>query len=431
MTYVDKLKCCTPHLLFKALNLRHFTTLKNLALLLIIATIGCCLVVSGPRAIAADEILLWIDPPTQAAGEGANFTVSVMVANLPSQNGAMGLEFVLTWDPTIVTGISVTDVLFQSIAPPDSPRAENVWRLKSAVNNTESSAWYAYTFRDLFLARDEGYAPISGNHTLATITLTGVNTGWSTFSFSKTVVGGYDFDTGLAPQLPSTGVGGTVVIGNPPPVIDVISPQNASYIKTNAVNLTIAVSKPVSWAAYSLDGAANVSITSNTVILQMSDGQHNIIVYATDTVGQTASSNKTYFKVDVTPPTTLYTTVPPTPQAELLHGTFRWNLLFNASTSYDQVSGIAAYFWSFGDGTNASGVEVTHAYNEPGTYNVTLTVTDIAGNSAVKSDTLNISPASQPMDIPWGLIGAIIIPAAWIPALFYYRMRMKRKKKKA
>jgi PKD repeat protein len=261
--------------------------------------------------------------------------------------------------------------------------------------------------------------------------LTGASTGWSTFSFSKIVVGGYDFDNGLTILFPSSGVGGTVVIGNPPPVIDVISPQNASYIKTNAVNLTVAVSKPISSLAYSLDGGANVTLTTNTIVLQMSDGQHNIVVYATDTVGQTGFSNKTYFKVDVTPPAALYVTVPPTPQAELFQGTFRWNLLFNASTSYDQVSGIAAYFWSFGDGTNASGVEVTHAYNEPGTYNVTLTVTDIAGNSAVKSDTLNISPASQPMDVPWGLIGAIIIPAAWIPALFYYRMRMKRKKKKA
>jgi PKD repeat protein len=410
--------------------LRHFNTLKNLTLLLIIITLGYCLVASEPRAIAADDVLLWIDPPTQAAGEGENFTISIIVANLPSPNGAFGFEFVLTWDRAIVTGISVTDVLFQSIAPPDSPRAENVWRLKAAVNNTEGSAWYAYTFQDLFLARDEGYAPISGNHTLAIVTLTGASTGWSTFSFSKIVVGGYDFDTGLAPQLPSTGVGGTVVIGNPPPVIEVISPQNASNIKTNAVNLTVAVSKPVSWIAYSLDGAANVTIPTNTIVLQMSDGQHNIIVYATDTVGQTGSSDKTYFKVDATPPTALYTTAPPTPQAELFRGTFRWNFLFNASTSYDQVSGIADYFWSFGDGANASGVAVIHAYNEPGTYNVILTVTDNAGNSAAKSNTFDISPASQPMDIPWGLIGAIIIPAAWVPALFYYRMRMKRKKKK-
>jgi PKD repeat protein len=406
--------------------LRHFNTLKNLTLLLIIVTLGYCLVASEPRTIAADDVLLWIDPPEQPAGEGANFTISVMVANLPSPNGALGFEFILTWDPAIVTGISITDVLFQSIAPSD-----NVWRLKAVIDNVAGSAWYAYTFRELFLARDEGYAPISGNHTLATITLTGVSAGWSTFSFSKTVVGGYDFDNMLTTVLPSSGVGGTVVVGNPPPVIDVISPQNASYINTNAVNLTFSVSKPVPSMTYSLDEGANVTIPTNTIVLQVPEGQHAITVYATDTVGQTGSSNKTYFKVDVTAPTTLYTTVPPTPQAELFHGTYRWNLLFNASTSYDQVSGIAAYFWTFGDGTNASGVEVIHAYSEPGAYNVTLTVTDNTGNSAVKSDMLNISPASEPMDIPWGLIGAIIIPAAWAPALFYYRTRMKRKKKKA
>lgn len=49
----------------------------------------------------------------------------------------------------------------------------------------------------------------------------------------------------------------------------------------------------------------------------------------------------------------------------------------DSSTSAD---GIARYNWTFGDDTGyATGQEVTHAYNDSGTYTVTLTVTGQAG----------------------------------------------------
>jgi PKD repeat protein len=54
---------------------------------------------------------------------------------------------------------------------------------------------------------------------------------------------------------------------------------------------------------------------------------------------------------------------------------------FNASSSYDPDGYIANYFWDFGDGTNATGILVNHAYAGNGTYTVTLTVTDDDGTS--------------------------------------------------
>src|SRR3989337_1351468 len=55
---------------------------------------------------------------------------------------------------------------------------------------------------------------------------------------------------------------------------------------------------------------------------------------------------------------------------------------FNASASSDSDGSIVSYFWTFGDGTNASGVTVDHAYTNVGTYTVTLTVTDNDGATA-------------------------------------------------
>lgn len=54
---------------------------------------------------------------------------------------------------------------------------------------------------------------------------------------------------------------------------------------------------------------------------------------------------------------------------------------FDGTDSVSPVGNIASYEWNFGDGTMESGVKVTHAYANPGTYSVTLTVTNTAGTS--------------------------------------------------
>ncbi len=53
---------------------------------------------------------------------------------------------------------------------------------------------------------------------------------------------------------------------------------------------------------------------------------------------------------------------------------------FNGSNSWDNHY-IASYEWDFGDGTKAEGARVSHSFKDDGTYDVTLTVKDSAGNS--------------------------------------------------
>jgi len=48
----------------------------------------------------------------------------------------------------------------------------------------------------------------------------------------------------------------------------------------------------------------------------------------------------------------------------------------DASTSYDPDGTIVSYFWTFGDGSNGTGMITNHVYSDNGTYNVTLKVTD-------------------------------------------------------
>ncbi|UCE38008.1 MAG: PKD domain-containing protein, partial [Thermoplasmata archaeon] len=52
---------------------------------------------------------------------------------------------------------------------------------------------------------------------------------------------------------------------------------------------------------------------------------------------------------------------------------------FSGNCSYDPDGYIVSYHWDFGDGTSGNGEWVTHIYNYPGNYTVTLTVTDDDG----------------------------------------------------
>jgi len=66
------------------------------------------------------------------------------------------------------------------------------------------------------------------------------------------------------------------------------------------------------------------------------------------------------------------------------------SIYFNASASYDPDGVIVSYFWDFGDGTNATGVNVNHAYVDDGTYTVTLTVTDEDKAAAIATSTKTV-----------------------------------------
>ena len=55
---------------------------------------------------------------------------------------------------------------------------------------------------------------------------------------------------------------------------------------------------------------------------------------------------------------------------------------FSGASSTDSDGGISSYAWAFGDGTAGSGVSASHAYSGAGTFEATLTVTDLNGFSA-------------------------------------------------
>lgn len=73
---------------------------------------------------------------------------------------------------------------------------------------------------------------------------------------------------------------------------------------------------------------------------------------------------------------------------------------FSGILSRDQDSGyIASYEWNFEDGQTASGVLATHIFTSPGSYLVSLSVTDNGGEKGVVSKTVIIKENQKPTPI--------------------------------
>lgn len=80
------------------------------------------------------------------------------------------------------------------------------------------------------------------------------------------------------------------------------------------------------------------------------------------------------------------------------------SLYFNGIRSTDDGK-IVAFEWDFGDGAQGKGQSVTHVYQNPGTYAVSMTVKDDKGEKAVASLSLNIIKAREGHSPPIALAG--------------------------
>jgi PKD repeat protein len=108
-------------------------------------------------------------------------------------------------------------------------------------------------------------------------------------------------------------------------------------------------------------------------------GQYTVTLTVTDNAGATNAQSQTV--VANSPPVASFT-----------FSCSRFTCSFDASGSYDRDGNITTWTWNFGDGTTLTGSYewVGHTYPAPGTYTVTLTVTDNGGATGRQSNSVTV-----------------------------------------
>ncbi len=91
-----------------------------------------------------------------------------------------------------------------------------------------------------------------------------------------------------------------------PPLIDITSPEDGHLYTTQYIDLIWSANETVDWACYSLDGAANITLSGNATLSGFTNGTHSLTVFANDTYDNTGSATTTFNVTlnpsDVTPP---------------------------------------------------------------------------------------------------------------------------------
>ncbi len=119
------------------------------------------------------------------------------------------------------------------------------------------------------------------------------------------------------------------------------------------------------------------------------------------------------------------------PTAYFLH-TRRGMTIEFEDRSWDADGNITSWHWDFGDNTNSTEQNPTHTFAEPGTYTVTLTVTDDQEGSNIKSQTFTV-PSKRELLQLWTLqvsIGSIMIVFTTLFAMGIARARAPAEEKK-
>lgn len=181
------------------------------------------------------------------------------------------------------------------------------------------------------------------------------------------------------------------------PSVTVASPLNGSTITQSSVTFTIVVNEGLSWAAYSINDGANISMTNTSVNLwtrsnnSIADGTYNLTFYANDSYNNLATAAGYSFTISTSGGDTsdpVLTIQSPADGANFTTG----SILLNITS--DEVLTWAGYTNNSGELIDLDNVSTTSwnasvTFTE-GQHNISFYGNDSAGNQGNVNSTINI-----------------------------------------
>jgi hypothetical protein len=214
----------------------------NKKLLTVLAILFLGIFVMPPQTAIAQQTKLYVDPPEiidEALVPDSTFTIDVKIENVPADPGAVGIEFHLYWDASILEGVSMVLPTGHFLEPPPED-VGNLWNLAHTVN--PGNVYYAYTFLNI----NKDYLPKSGDGTVATIELKVKSVGSCVLDLRDSIVGtpageelSHEVGDGYFENIPSGPVEPAKLYVDPPEIVDpTLLPSESFPINVSIANAT-------------------------------------------------------------------------------------------------------------------------------------------------------------------------------------------------
>ena len=225
-------------------------------------------------------------------------------------------------------------------------------------------------------------------------------------------------------NLVSSTYSDTIVLDATAPTGSIIINDGATFTNVSGVHLALNATDAgsgISQMRFSNDEVVWSSwepySDSKSWSLQNGEGVKKVLVQYKDVVDLIATVSQT-ITLDETPPIAN--------AGGSMMVTVSTGVTFNGGSSTDNT-GVASYFWDFGDGSTGTGATPTHDFGRAGQYTATLTVVDLAGNRSVASAASSIEVTI--LELSLILLMALVLASIAAIALFYRKSLLKGPRK--
>jgi len=312
---------------------------------------------------------IFVDPPTSTVLVGQTFGISVSVVNITDDDSLYGWEMELTFDPTVLKALSVTEGPFLKKA------GDTFWippQIDNAAGTVKAGSMLIFPFPP------KGAV---GDGTLATIAFKALSGGITALGLKYTSLSTIKAD--IPSPIVHTKADGEVTAV---PVADANGPYSCS--EGSPITFDASGSTPSSgeivlyeWD-WDNDGTYDETTASPTI-------NHTWFDDYTGTVGLRVTDSAGLMDTDVASVTV--NNVAPTVEAGTNQTVSRYDTVSFSGTFTDPgAEDTHTFFWDFGDETNTTGtLTPTHVYKEADIYTVTLKITDDDGEFG--TDTLDVT----------------------------------------
>jgi N-acetylneuraminic acid mutarotase len=195
--------------------------------------------------------------------------------------------------------------------------------------------------------------------------------------------------------------------GTMPPKVVVTSPQNRTY---QQVTVSFVLNRDASWMGYSIDNGINITITSEVKLTELSQGTHQIRIYANDSAGNMGASDIVYFSIDTIAPDIRILN-----PANQSYGATDVQLQFIV----DDLNATLAYSLDGQASVAIIGNQTLLALSNGGHY-ITVYAIDSLGNASEYTVYFEVAP------FPWLLLTAVLATVIIVVATSYIMIKRRK-----